>query len=95
MRKSLSYREIAEEHNKKFKSRISLSTIRYWCKKWGINNPDLVASSKSKKLHFSRKELAELRRLLSFEEIAKRHYKIFRIKISVSTLDYWCKKWGI
>ncbi|MHA2282507.1 MAG: hypothetical protein ACXAC5_16815 [Promethearchaeota archaeon] len=95
LRQTLSYKEIAQLHYEIYKTKISLNVIYYWCKKWGIENLDLLSHSKSKKLKFSKTKLIELRQSLSFKKIADLHYKVYKTKIGVNTIQYWCKKWGI
>ncbi|KKK43590.1 hypothetical protein LCGC14_0727530 [marine sediment metagenome] len=95
LRQTLSYKEIAQLHYEIYKTKISLNVIYYWCKKWGIKNPDLVSNSKSKKLKFSKSKLIQLRQSKSYKKIADLHYSMYRIKIGANTIQYWCKKWGI
>ena len=47
------------------------------------------------KLKFSKDELSNLRKTLSYKEIAQLHYDKFRVKITLHTIRYWCLKWNI
>ncbi|MEE9378494.1 MAG: LAGLIDADG family homing endonuclease [Candidatus Lokiarchaeia archaeon] len=47
------------------------------------------------KLKFSKKELSNLRRTLSYKKIAQLHNEKFGIRISLHTIRYWCLKWNI
>jgi len=50
---------------------------------------------KEKKFLFTKEELGELRKNLSYEKIALLHNEKFGIKISLHTVRYWCSNWNI